>query len=189
MKVLDLPPKFMWLLCIWLLSLPLEANLLQKTAQEYQIKATYLFNFSYFVTWPISTFHSNQSPFIYCVLGKNPFDKQLNLAMQGEKVDARMIETSYLTNVQDTKNCQIIFIAQSEAENIETIVNFLKKYPVLTVSDLPDFINRGGMIRFYTNQKRQIRIAIEHDTLKQAGLKADANLLRVSKVVKRGADF
>ena len=159
--------------------------LLQESAKEYQIKAVYLYNFSFFTTWQKGELDKHPSaPFWYCVLGENPFDQQLDLAVQNEKVATHPIQVKYLTQVEDSTECHIIFISKSEHSKLSSILGYLNKYPILTVSDIPDFLEQGGMVRFYTNSRRQVRMAIDLEPLRTAGLVVSAKLLRISDVVK-----
>ncbi len=173
------------LISLWITNTPIQAALLQESAKEYQIKAVYLYNFSYFVSWRKEAFANAKSSFYYCILGENPFEKQLDLTVQDENVDGHAIKVKYLTDYKKSTSCQVVFISKSEINNLETILDFLHKNPVLTVSDIPEFIDKGGMIRFYTNRRRQVRIAIEPDTLKEADLGVSGNLLRISEIVRR----
>lgn len=160
--------------------------LLQESAKEYQIKAVYLYNFSFFMTWKKGEFAENpHAPFLYCVLGENPFDTQLDLAIRNEKISGRPIQTKYLTQVEQSQTCQVIFISKSEQAKLQTILGYLKKYPILTVSDIPDFLEQGGMVKFYTNSRRQVRVAIDLVSLRNAELTVSAKLLRVSDVIDR----
>jgi hypothetical protein len=160
-------------------------NLRQESAKEYQIKAVYLYNFSSFITWKPEAFANPQAPFTYCVLGNNPFDKQLDLAMANETVEGHPIQNKYLTQVEQVEGCHVLFIATSEAAKLQLILAQVRKHPILTVSDIPDFIEQGGMIKFYTNQRRQVRMMVDPLTLQEAGLAVSGNLLRVAEVVRR----
>jgi len=68
---------------------------------------------------------------------------------------------------------------------LRAVFDFLKNKPLLTVSDIPQFIESGGMLKFYLNRKRQVRLAIEPETLREATLQADANLLRISQTMSK----
>lgn len=174
------------LINLWSYSISLWAlTLLQESAKEYQIKAVYLYNFSSFVTWKKEAFADDQSPFLYCILGDNPFGTQLDLTVREEKVEGHPIQTKYLTQVEQIMGCQVIFVASSEETKLQAILAYLQRRPILTVSDIPNFVENGGMIKFYTNQRRQVRVAINPETLQEAGLGVSGNLLRVSEVIHR----
>jgi len=170
------------LLLFGLLSLTHAAT--QESAKEYQIKAVYLYNFTGFVTWPNNVFEDAKASFRICILGEDPFGRQLDLAVRGEKVEGRNVLVERIDSVQQSSGCQILFISESETSQLNPIFNALEKKPILTVSDMPEFVERGGMIKFYTNRRRQVRLAIDPETLQEAGLTVSGNLLRVSQIIK-----
>jgi len=174
------------LITLWSYSIQLWAlTLLQESAKEYQIKAVYLYNFSSFVSWNKEAFANDQAPFLYCILGDNPFGTQLDLTVHEENVEGRPIQTKYLTQVEQITGCQVVFVAPSEETKLQAILAYLRQRPILTVSDIPNFVEQGGMIKFYTNQRRQVRVAIDPEMLQKAGLGVSGNLLRVSEVIHR----
>jgi len=56
-------------------------------------------------------------------------------------------------------------------------------FPILTVSDRPDFAKRGGMVEFYTH-KNKVLFFINLFAVKEATLAMNANLLRVANVIE-----
>ena len=152
------------------------------SAREYQIKAVYLYNFTLFITWPKSAFSSYRAPFRICILGDDPFKKQIDIVVRNEKAQNRPIVVERIREVKPF--CQIVYISRSEQRHLPDIIAALEQHPILSVSDLPEFVVNGGMIKFYTRRK-QVRLAIDPQTLEETGLQASANLLRVSKIVRR----
>ncbi|PYP25425.1 MAG: hypothetical protein DMD51_08585 [Gemmatimonadetes bacterium] len=63
----------------------------------------------------------------------------------------------------------------------EVLAN-LRNRPILTVSDDAGFAERGGMIRFVTDQNR-IRLQINLDAAQAASLTVSSKLLRVADIV------
>ncbi len=154
-----------------------------QTAQEYQVKAVFLYNFANFVRWPQTTFTSQWTPFNICILGHDPFKQDIDVITENERVKKHAVKIKRLNSIVNVKKCQILFISRSETTHFTTIINIIRKYPILTVSDIDNFVTKGGMIQFFKHRKR-IRFYIAPDTLKKSGLQANANLLRVAKIVR-----
>ena len=152
------------------------------TPKEYQVKAVYLFNFSKFTRWPAAAFNNSQTPIRICVLGKNPFD-DFNVLVKNKIVKKRKVTVEQLDDFRKSNHCHILFVSKSEQGDQAAILAYTKQYPVLTVSDIKNFVVRGGMVQFYF-RGRKVRFMIDPNTLKEAGLSASANLLRVAKIVK-----
>lgn len=153
-------------------------------AKEYQIKAVFLYNFANFIRWPYSVFTDYQAPFNICILGDDPFQEGIDVMVENEEVKGHVVKIQRLNNIVQVDSCQILFISQSEKFYLDQILYSLQQRPILTVSDMDNFVTQGGMIQFFEHNRR-VRFYIAINTLKKAGLKASVNLLRIAKIVRR----
>ena len=151
---------------------------------EYQVKATFLFYFGKFIKYPTVAFKDAQSEMNICVLGDDPFQGSLDTLVKGETTQDRPIKIRYLQKVDEALGCHTLFISTSEQAKLSYILAQVKQRPVLTVSDIRDFVTRGGMIEFY-RMENKIRFFIEPTTAIEAGLKISARLLQLSNVLKK----
>ncbi len=149
---------------------------------EYQVKAVYLFNFSKFMRWPKSAFDNPRTPIRICVLGKNPFE-DFDILVRNKIVKKRRIAVEHFYDFRKTDRCHILFLSKSEQGNQATILSYVQYSPILTVSDIDNFIAHGGMIQFYMWNKK-VRFMVNPEMLQKAGIGASANLLRVAKIVR-----
>lgn len=151
-------------------------------ASEYQLKAVFLFNFTKYAEWPATAFSDAQAPFVIGVLGDDPFGASLDEIVQGEKVNGRpLVIHRYNSAKDDLKSCQILFVSQNEAAQLDQIVASLKGRNVLTVGDVDKFTDRGGIICLVM-EKNKIRLKINLEAAKAAGLTISSNLLRAAEV-------
>jgi len=155
----------------------------QSTANEYQIKATYLYDFSRFVEWPAQPATGNQ-PFGICVLGTDPFGQALDAVLSGERVGARDLVARRISNPQEAGGCQILFVSASEQKRLKDILTALNNSSVLTVSDIPAFSEHGGMIGFVVDSGK-VRFEVNLKRASDAGLTLSADLLKVAVSVRR----
>ena len=153
------------------------------SAKEYQIKAVYLSKLIHFVTWPDEAFNTPDTPYQLCILGEDPFKYRIDIIFRNKKIKNRNIEINRLQYLSESESCHILFISQSHVRQVSFIVDSVQmdSKSMLTVSDTSSFISQGGMIELYNNRKRQVRLAIDPETLQEAGLKISANLLRISR--------
>ncbi len=63
-------------------------------AQEYRLKAAFIYNFSQFIEWPANSFPQPDSPFTICVVGDDPFGDAL-LALQKRSYQGHPIVVNY----------------------------------------------------------------------------------------------
>jgi hypothetical protein len=153
----------------------------QPKASGPQVEAAYLYNFGRFVTWP-ATLSAGQ--FGICILGEDPFGAVLDSTVSGETIDGKQIVTVRISNVQGAQNCRILFISPSEDKRLKQILAALDKSSILTVSDMPEFVQRGGMIQFVLAANK-VRFEVNLATAEEARLQLSSELLKVAAAVKR----
>ena len=164
----------MWLACA-------VAAAAQRTFDEREVKAVFLLNFVQFVDWPSSAFSTPESPVVIGVLGEDPFGRLLDEVVAGEIVKGRTLSITRYRRVEDVKSCHVLFISPSESAQYEHIMAALRSQPTLTVGETENFTTRG-MIRFLTESNR-IRLEVNVDAAKTAGLTISSNLLRAARIV------
>ncbi len=180
--------KYMFIHCVvfTLISTMFPMSQAAPAAQEYQIKAVFLFNFVNFITWPKNSFKQESDPFRICLLGEDPFGVVLDLTVENHTVEDRGLKVLRLKDVQMIRSCQILFVSNSEQARHKDILKTIRNLPILSIGDNDDFIQQGGMIKFF-NHNSKIRLGVNPDALETVGLKANANLLNLAIIERVGA--
>jgi hypothetical protein len=153
---------------------------------EYQVKATYLSKFGRFVEWPAKVAQAPSDSFSICVLGQDPFGPALNVVIADETIAGKSVVAKRIPAPQDAANCRVLFISSSENTRLKQILIMLGDTSVLTVSDLPEFTQRGGMVQFVSEGDR-VRFEVNLATAERAGLTLSSELLKVAVNVRRSA--
>ena len=153
-------------------------------SREYQIKAVFLFNFCQFVEWPSTAFSSPEDPMVIGILGIDPFGNYLDETVMGERVNGHPLVVKRFQNPDQIEGCHILFVNLPERAEMEAILQFAEANNVLTVSDADNFVKKGGMMKFFTEDNR-IRIRINVDAAKKAGLNISSKLLKVADLVNQ----
>ncbi len=148
---------------------------------DLQVKAAYLYKFGAFVQWPPAV---PRDSFSVCVLGRDPFGPTLDSTLSGGSVDGAAVVATRITTAQEAVPCRIVFISESEEPKLRAILQVLDRMPVLTVSDMPRFVDRGGMIQFVLENGR-VRFHVNLTSAEKAGLGLSSQLLKVASEVKR----
>ena len=78
--------------------------------------------------------------------------------------------------------CDILFISSSEKDRLSSIMATLKDLPILTVSEIEGFTQRGGIINFIIVANK-IRFEINPDAAKQVGIHISSQLLQLARIV------
>jgi len=153
------------------------------SAPEHEVKAAFLYNLGKFITWPSDIFDQQKDEFFICIFGQDPFEDYIDMIAEAKKVQKRKIIINRFNQINQNKQCNIIFITKSEQSKLEHVLNWAKGKPILTVSDINSFIEKGGMIKFYKRHGR-VNIAVAINRLERHHLKASARLLSIVKIVE-----
>lgn len=156
-------------------------------AQEYELKAAFIFNFTRFVSWPdaaqaISTeSRDNSGDFVIGVLGNDPFDGNLEAIVRGELVGNRPIRIERLADTADALRCDMVFIPRAESGKLEQVLSRTRGLPILTVGDGEEMIASGCVIGFERSGKK-VKLIANVDAARDAGLRISSKLLRLCEI-------
>jgi hypothetical protein len=160
---------------------PLNARAQESALPEYQVKAAYLFNFAKFIDWPDGTFAAPDSPLVIGVVGEGQFLNDLQTTIQNKKINEHPVRVRVIKSVSDLKDCQILFLTDSESHRWDEFHAALGHAPVLTVAENFDrFTQSGGMIDFF-NEDKKIRFEINNAAANEAGLRISSKLLMIGR--------
>jgi hypothetical protein len=118
-----------------------------------------------------------------CVAGSPSFSAGLEKIVANENIGGRTIEVRHVSRPEDENGCTILFIDATQRERAEELLQAVADKPTLTVSDLPNFLSRGGMIQFQLVEKR-VRFAVNLDAVNRVRLTMSSELLKVAMSVK-----
>ena len=149
---------------------------------EFQVKAVFLFNFAQFVEWPPGAFEDEQSPLVIGVLGSDPFGSFLDDVVQGESVNGHALAVKRYRKIEDVEHCHVLFVSGSEGSHVSKITRTLRGRPILTVCDWEGLARQGAIIRFLAEDDH-VRLQINLDAAKAAGLTISSKLLRSAEIV------
>jgi hypothetical protein len=183
-----LVPRLTVVVLAWALPVVRSLQAQKASPSEYEVKAAYLYNFGRFVEWPNQ--EPNQAaapsagPFTFCVLGQDPFGRDLDAILAGETINGVNTAAVRVSKLRDAVNCRVLFISSSEDSQLKQILVALEGTSVLTVSDLPQFSQRGGMVQFVLDGKR-VRFEVNLTPVEHAHLAMSSQLLKVAVNLRR----
>ncbi|MFC1568904.1 YfiR family protein [bacterium] len=150
---------------------------------EYLVKAVLLEKFTRFIEWPEnSPVIDSTDSFVIGILGKNPFDVDLNAVYQNRKIKNKQVEIQYYEHIDDVDQCHLLFIAKSERNRIHEIVDMIGGEPILTIGDSDDFSGKGVIINISISNKK-MRFEIDEQAVQRAGFHVSYLLLKEAELV------
>ena len=153
-------------------------------ADEYQVKAAFLFNFAKFVEWRGETFKAADDPIAICVLGQDPFSGALEDLVRDKTVAGRPFVVHQVSSIPQAMKCQIVFVTASERKRVRSILDELKGHSILTVGEAEGFTANGGVINFKLKDAR-VRIEIDPGAAERAKLRISSKLLSLAEIAKK----
>jgi len=151
---------------------------------DYQVKAAYLSNLGRFVDWPSSAPVVEGQPFNVCVLGEDPFGASLDAALAGENIGRAPLAAKRIASPRAAAGCRIVFVSSSVEGQLKTALAALEPSGALTVSDIPQFARRGGMIELVLVLNK-VRFEINLAPVERAHLSLSSDLLKLAVAVRR----
>ncbi len=162
------------------LLLPVSIHSAGSGSAEYKLKVALIYKLTGFIEWPESSLEGGK--FGICILGRDDFGNALD-ALEARKVDNQAIHVRrFVQSEAVDASCQILFVSESKRPFLRSILQSLAHYPILTIGDVEQFAEKGGMIEFVRGSKRiGFRINLQAS---KAGLKIAAPLLDLSTIVE-----
>jgi hypothetical protein len=169
------------------------------------VKAHMLVNFVKYTEWPSDSFPEEKSPIVITVVGQSDIEESLRRAVRNQSVNGREIELRWVrypqprtgeTSVraedlsafhQRLRASHAVYFADSERNRITTMLRALEGSNVLTVSDIPEFAEKGGMLGFAIREQR-VAFDANPDEIAQTRLSVSSKVLKLARIVKTQGD-
>lgn len=154
-----------------------------QSADEYRVKAAFLFNFTKFVEWPSLAFHDTKDPIYICVFGSNPFGTALKEAVHGKVIQNRVLEVRLVADPAQSNGCQVLFVPASERKQLRPILDAAAGHGVLTIGEADWFLRDGGVINLRI-ESGSVRIQVNPQAADQQHLQISSKLLSLAEIVR-----
>jgi YfiR/HmsC-like len=157
----------------------------QTATDEYKVKAAFLFHFAQFVDWPSDAFNSGDQSLDMCIFDDEPHLQELQSALEGKAIGARVVHVRLLHQTQPVQGCSILFLGRDEGRRQTAALRNLHGQPVLTIGESNNFLSEGGIIRLHLVQDK-VRFDINVGVADSSHLKISSRLLLLASSVTLG---
>lgn len=148
------------------------------------LTAAFLFNFVKFTAWPAEVLRDG-GPIVVCVGGSNSVADALVQLTQNKTVEGHSLAIRRTDLEQPLNECHVVYAASLDGTSAQQLIRAVSGQPILTVSDLEDFAERGGVANFYIEGGR-MRFAVNPAAAERARLRISSRLLTLARVVTDG---
>lgn len=149
------------------------------TTRREKVRAETLLDLVRYVEWPESVFVRSNAPIVVATYGETLVIHDLVRGAKGKRFEGRPMVVRQFFWPADP-NCNLLYIGASEAIRVPAILQKLQHSSVLTVSELPNFAEQGGMMRLRFEDERA-RFQVNLTSVTNAQLKVSARLLSVAE--------
>ncbi len=151
---------------------------------EAQVKAAYVLNFAKFTEWPSTAFPNASTPLQVCVAGNADTLAGFG-AIKGKIVQGREVQVRHMPKPAEAQwaGCSIVYLDPSQRTSIPGTLKSLAGLPVLTVSDVDNFVDSGGMLGLLLVDGR-VRFDANRESVRANGLQLRAQLLTLARSVR-----
>lgn len=117
------------------------------------------------------------------VLGHDPIVEVLEKTVAGKTINGRAYHVKVFASPEQIERCDILFLPRSAVRHAQAVESMAAGKPMLTVSDIENFSNEGGMIEFLLIDDT-LKFDINLGAAEKSGLKISSELLRVAHDIK-----
>ena len=197
------------LLAAFLVAASLSATVRADAAatRQHRLKAAFLYNFVMFVDgvrfdrlFDRKETPDPNEPILIGVIGKDPFGDAFE-PLKGKELRNRPVVVKRFKGFEERADtdrrlppphpqlkglraCHVLFICPSEGAHLRRILDPIRTHGILTVADMPGFLEAGGMINFVIEDEK-MRFEINTAAAGRAKLQIRARLLRLATRVVR----
>ncbi len=169
-------------LAVFLVAMSNPPSIIEESSySEDDVKAVYLYKFLLFIEWPEGTFAEADDTITIGIYDFAHLGDVL-MPVEGKRIHGRRLVIKRYKKGETGawwKKCQLLFIRSLPETRMKEVLKSLKGRPVLTVSEMPGFIEQGGMVNFFMKDG-SVRFEINKSAATQVGIKFRSRLLRVA---------
>lgn len=153
-------------------------------AQEYPVKAGFIYHFVRFTQWPPEAFSAADAPLVLCLASTTP-ESDVILSLEGKAIKGRRLRVIRLDKDEKPEGCHALFIASADKRYISRILKLVEGKSVLTIGEIDGFAGMGGIINFVTRDNR-LTFRVNLGAADLSGLKFSSQLLMSAEIVQEG---
>ena len=155
-----------------------------ESAKEYELKAAYIYNFTKFTSWPITSFPDESAPLMIWVLGNERIAAALETLVKGHTSNGRPISVRAVPRASDREGLHVLYVDVSQDAKLTAVKAAFSSPGLLTVGESQRFADLGGAIRLIVEGER-LQFEISSQATQRAGLTLSSQLLMLAKAVRK----
>ena len=151
-------------------------------ADEYRVKAAFLYKFGSYIEWPSGSFARADSPVAIGVMGADALADELVQIVAGRNVNGRPVRVRKLRPGDPIAGLHVLFVGRADSGRLPEILAAAKGQALLTVTESEGGLELGSMINFVVVEDK-VRFDVAPPPSESGNLRISARLLGVARKV------
>jgi hypothetical protein len=151
----------------------------QTEAEESNLKAAFIYNFTRFIEWEPAAIANE---FIIGVVGTSAIDNPLEEISKTRTVNTKKIIIKHFEKIEDIDKCNILFIPKNVKTPLEEFLAKIENKDVLLITEKQGYASKGASINFVIIDNK-LKFEANQKAINSAGLKVSAQLLKLAIIV------
>jgi hypothetical protein len=150
-------------------------------ADEYTLKALFVYNFTKHIDWPPSVSATNR--FVICVTGKSEIKEKLQATLKGRRILDKTVEIKEISKPEEAEGAQILYISKGRMETAQPFIDDLCNKPVVIITEDRNMIQKGSCINLIQKDGK-LRFELSETNLRNKGIRVSNQLSGLALVTK-----
>jgi hypothetical protein len=148
---------------------------LAQDVTESSLKAAFIFSFAKFTEWPHGALPA-ATTFAACVLGDRAIHDALERTVKGRQLSGHDISVPQMEIDGSLRSCHLLYLSGITSKQVSLIVTAVKDAPVMTISDLENFAELGGIAQMFV-ENGKMRFDVNLGVARHSRLQLSSKLL------------
>lgn len=148
-------------------------------ANEYQLKAAFVYKLMSFVEWPAATVGDHM---IVGFAGEGPMAAALIAMVHGKRLGMLPIEVRQVHSQAEMRACNVLIIAYPDSSRTQQALLHVRNMSVLTIGDGESFARMGGVIALVPREGT-FQLAVNQRAATHANIRISSKLLTLAKLI------
>jgi hypothetical protein len=153
-----------------------------QSVTEPSLKAAFIYGLAKFTEWPQDALPST-AIFSACVLGDSPIRDALERTVKGRLLLGRGISVSQVQVDGKLRSCHLLYVSGVTPAQVTVVVAAVGGAPVLTISDVDDFVRQGGIAQMFV-ENGKMRFDLNLEVAKRSRLDLSSKILALAAHVR-----
>ncbi|MDX1628835.1 MAG: YfiR family protein [Fulvivirga sp.] len=148
-------------------------------AQNYQLHAVYIYQFTKYIKWPDAQMEGD---FVIGVLGETPALEHLQKMADVKKAGNRDIVIRKFGDVSEVEPTHILFVGKEVIDSVSSVLKHIGGKHTLLITEEEGFGLAGSNINFVERDGRLV-FELNRDAMRREGLKVSNELAKLAIVI------